>query len=63
MHRMAQLVEFTTKQPMVHDAGAGREVRHLLLKAGLNRGAVVYVNDIEAARARHIRRQTLARST
>lgn len=63
MHRTAQLVEFTTKQPMVHVAGAGREVRRLLLKAGLNRRVVVYVNDIEAARARHIRRQTLARST
>ena len=63
MHRMAQLMEFTTKQPMVHDARAGREVGRLLLKAGLNRRVVVYVKDIETARARHIRRQTLAHST
>ena len=43
-------------------AGARRDVRRLLLKAGLNRSVVVYVSDTLAARARHIQRQTLARS-
>ena len=43
-------------------AGARREVRRLPLKAGLNRSVVAYVQDVRAARARHLRRQTPARS-